>query len=248
MDVLKRLKSTNVGFGLIILGAILMAADIYLQTPGNILIAIGGSLLSSGIVLLFSVWFIESKAENTLDNWGLTKIYKKRSEKSDDSDPRLKKARNKLDVVAFGLTSFRETHGKDIETLLNKGVNVRILTMDPDCENVFLKQREKEEGKQEGDIRNSINQLVEWANKLNKKSRKGTIKIKGYRCMTLDFYWRVDDEIYMGPYWYKFSSQNTITYKFVSGKQGFDMYADYFEQLWDDEENNKVLTRPVRSR
>lgn len=179
MDVLKRLKSTNVGFGLIILGAILMAADIYLQTPGNILIAIGGSLLSSGIVLLFSVWFIESKAENTLDNWGLTKIYKKRSEKSDDSDPRLKKARNKLDVVAFGLTS---------------------------------------------------------------------LKIKGYRCMTLDFYWRVDDEIYIGPYWYKFSSQNTITYKFVSGKQGFDMYADYFEQLWDDEENNKVLTRPVRSR
>lgn len=45
MDVLKRLKSTNVGFGLIILGAILMAADIYLQTPGNILIAIGGSFL-----------------------------------------------------------------------------------------------------------------------------------------------------------------------------------------------------------
>lgn len=77
MDVLKRLKSTNVGFGLIILGAILMAADIYLQTPGNILIAIGGSLLSSGIVLLFSVWFIESKAENTLDNWGLTKIDRK---------------------------------------------------------------------------------------------------------------------------------------------------------------------------
>ena len=66
--------------------------------------------------------------------------------------------------------------------------------------------------------------------------------------MTLDFYWRVDDEIYIGPYWYKFSSQNTITYKFVSGKQGFDMYADYFEQLWDDEENDKVLTRPVRSR
>ena len=132
--------------------------------------------------------------------------------------------------------------------MLNKGVNVRILTMDPDCENVFLKQREKEEGNQEGDILNSINQLVEWANKLNKKSRKGTIKIKGYRCMTLDFYWRVDDEIYIGPYWYKFSSQNTITYKFVSGKQGFDMYADYFEQLWDDEENNKVLTRPVRSR
>ena len=84
---------------------------------------------------------------------------------------------------------------------------------------------------------------MKWADGLNKsKKSKGKIIVKGYKCMTLDFYWRVDDEIYIGPYWLGFDSQQTITYKFVSGKQGFDLYADYFEQLWNNEENTVVLT------
>jgi len=61
--------------------------------------------------------------------------------------------------------------------------------------------------------------------------------------MTLDFYWRVDDELYVGPYWYHVGSQQTITYKFTSGKKGFKLYEKYFEDLWNDEENNIKLTK-----
>ena len=61
--------------------------------------------------------------------------------------------------------------------------------------------------------------------------------------MTLDFYWRVDDEIYIGPYWYGIGSQQTITYKFIAGKQGFEVYAEYFERLWENEENTVFLTK-----
>jgi len=58
--------------------------------------------------------------------------------------------------------------------------------------------------------------------------------------MTLDFYWRMDDELYIGPYLFDVVSQQTITYKFVRGKskddgRGFNMYTNYFESLWNNE-------------
>ena len=66
---------------------------------------------------------------------------------------------------------------------------------------------------------------------LNTHKSSGHIKVKGYKCMTLDFYWRVDNEIYIGPYWYHIGSQQTITCKFLKGKKGFDIYENYFESL-----------------
>ena len=61
--------------------------------------------------------------------------------------------------------------------------------------------------------------------------------------MTLDFYWRVDNDIYIGPYWYHVGSQQTITYKFHKGRRGFDIYRDYFESLWNDNDNTIKLTK-----
>lgn len=52
--------------------------------------------------------------------------------------------------------------------------------------------------------------------------------------MTLDFYWRIDDQIYIGPYWLGTESQQTITYKFIKGGRGFEVYSDYFEELWNN--------------
>ena len=73
--------------------------------------------------------------------------------------------------------------------------------------------------------------------KLNSKSNKGKITIKYYDCMTLDFYWRLDDQLYVGPYWFGTESQQTITYKFVKGGRGFDVYTEYFEELWENAHN-----------
>ena len=59
--------------------------------------------------------------------------------------------------------------------------------------------------------------------------------------MTLDYYWRVDDELYIGPYWYGYKSGDTITFKFLSGGKGFQHYSNYFESLW----NNPNLAVPL---
>ena len=85
--------------------------------------------------------------------------------------------------------------------------------------------------------------MIKWANELNQKNYKGKIVIKGYNSMTLDYYWRVDDDLYVGPYWYGYKSSDTITYKFSSKGRGFQHYNEYFDKLWNDQNLVRVLTK-----
>lgn len=237
------LKSIIAGLVITLVGVLAVLLDIFVfETSQNIWISIGCSLLASGIVILATALLVDVRKVDYLEEWGLEKIYKTRAEKNADSDPKLEKAKERVDAVAFGLKSFRTTQTKRVEKALRNGVNFRILTMNPSENNMFLRQREAEENEPTGQIEKSIRDLVSWANVLNSRPYKGKIEIKGYKCMTLDFYWRVDDELYVGPYWYGRGSQQTITYKFSKGKKGFDLYTEYFEDLWADSENTVVLT------
>jgi len=221
---------------LVILGIVLIIVDIaYLKTTSSVCVNIGCSLIASGLVLLFSAILIDYHQEYLAwHEWKLEKIFKTRAEKNNESDPKLESHHVKqLDGIAFGLSSFRSNRSEDVLLCMQSGMNVRLLVMDPNSD--FIKQREIEEGTSEGSISQSIFNLIEWANKLNKQSNKGKIEIKLYNAMTLDFYWRIDDEIYIGPYLYGVVSQQTITYKYVKGGKGFSLYSKYFEKLWNDD-------------
>lgn len=236
-------KSIITGLLIIIIGIITILVDIFItKTERSIWISIGCSLLASGIVILATALLVDVKPVDYLEEWGLERIYKTRAEKNTDSDPKLERAKKQVDAVAFGLKSFRTTQSKRVEKALKNGVNFRILTMNPSENNAFLEQREKEENETIGQIKKSIEDLISWANVLNSRPYKGKIEVRGYNCMTLDFYWRVDDELYVGPYWYGRGSQQTITYKFGKDKRGFELYTEYFEDLWNDEENTVRLT------
>ena len=184
-----------------------------------------------------SVGYTKTTLENidNLETWSINRIFASRAEKNQESDPKLEKNDIKiLDGIAFGLTSFRSKRKTDLFNCLNNGLNVRFLVMDP--HGVFIKSREKEEKVLEGSISKSIEELVLWAKDLNKKSKGGRISIKAYNSMTLDFYWRIDDTIYTGPYLYNIASQQTLTYKFTKGGEGFKFYTKYFEELWSNKE------------
>ena len=60
--------------------------------------------------------------------------------------------------------------------------------------------------------------------------------------MTLDFYWRVDDTLYIGPYWFGYKSSDTITYCFKEGGKAFTLYTEYFDTLWQNKEIMRALT------
>lgn len=214
-----------------------------LRTNEHLWISIGCSLLASAAFGGIQIFVSEEKEKTNLEKWGITKIYKKRSEKSEDSDPKIKLVKHNLDVVSFGLKRFRETHRDDILKCLRNGTVIRMLVMSPDSS--FVAQREKEESSAKNHIRNSINGLLNWARSLNQEVEKdrnsGHIEVRGYTCMTLDFYWRMDNELYFGPYWYNRDSQATVTYKCESGGTCFDLYTQYFEDLWNSFYENNLL-------
>lgn len=166
-----------------------------------------------------------------INEWGLDRIFKTRAEKNSESDPILESHNVKcLDGIAFGLSSFRSNREDDVLKCLQNGMNMRLLVMEPNS--IFVHQREIEEDVHKDNISDSIKKLVEWANKLNRQSSKGKIIIKYYRAMTLDFYWRIDDRVYVGPYMYNIVSQQTVTLKYLKGGRGYKLYTQYFEKLW----------------
>lgn len=184
-------------------------------------------------------WFRSDPEDNLeivwpeIKDWRLTRIFKTRAEKNAESDILLERHNIKrLDGIAFGLRSFRSNRKKDILCCLNNGMNVRFLVMNP--RGRFIRQRECEEHTHAGTISKSIEDLEKWVAELNAESIDGKIAMKYYDCMTMDFYWRIDDVLYVGPYWVASESQATITYKFEAGGQGFKRYVEYFETLWNN--------------
>ena len=215
------------GLVVLVIGFILVFAW---ETYG---VSVGCSLIASSIVALVNTLWVDRKTISPLDEWGIKSIYNTRSRMNEDCDKSLSKAKYQIDVVAFGLKSFRTEMEKETRRLLKNGVNFRIITMHSDSQ--FVRQREIEENDSEGQIKNAILDLIKWAEKLNRESKKGKIEIKGYSCMTLDFYWRVDDDVYVGPYWYEYPSQQTISYKFSGDDgKGFRVYTEYFDKLWNN--------------
>lgn len=224
-----------VSLGLIIIGILLILMDLFwTKSQSNVFVNIGCSLIASGLVLFFTALLIDYRKEYMVwSEWKLEQIFRTRADKNRDSDPKLEKHNLKqLDGIAFGLKSFRSNRRKDVLRCMQNGMDVRLLVMDPTSD--FVKQREVEESAAPESISKSILDLIEWANDLNSQSNYGKIQIRFYDTMTLDFYWRLDDEIYIGPYMLDVESQQTITYKYIKGGKGFQLYSDYFETLWNN--------------
>lgn len=234
-------KSIIAGLVATIVGILFILADLFwCKTAQNLWISIGCSLIASGLVIVLTAVFVERLPFNPLDEWRIKLITSTRAEMNKDCEIEFDKAKYQIDVVAFGLSTFRTAQTeRQILAHLKKGLNFRILTMDPDS--AFVSERERAEEK--ANIKNSIKKLVEWADKLNATGARGKIIVKGYNTMTLDFYWRTDNVLYVGPYWYGYDSQLTITYKFTKGGKGFRLYTEYFDRLWNNESLSKPLTK-----
>lgn len=233
------LKSIVAGLVATLVGVVCILADLFWwKTEQNLWISIGCSLIASGLVIVLTAVFVERLPFNPLDEWRIKLITSTRAEMNKDCEIEFDRVKHQIDIVAFGLSTFRTAQTeRQILAHLKKGVNFRILTMDPNSDFVI----EREHAEEKANIKNSIEKLIEWADNLNAKGSRGKIIVKGYNTMTLDFYWRTDNVLYVGPYWYGYDSQLTVTYKFIKGGKGFRLYTEYFDRLW----NNKSLSKPL---
>jgi len=226
-------KSIVAGVIVFLLGGIIALLSYVFPSAGTILVSVGCSLIASAFVSLINNYLVERVKENPLEPWGLERIFTDRGEMNRDCDVSMHRdSISRIDAIGFGFRSYREKQSAFTEELLKKGVQFRILTMDPDSP--FVAQRELEEKQSPDQIGKTIRDLIAWAEEMNAKGYEGKIFVKGYSSMTLDFYWRVDGDVYFGPYWYGRDSQRTVSYKY-SGGEGYRLYNEYFEGLWKDD-------------
>lgn len=221
-----------IGLGVVFIGLFIQQSD-----WRNICISVGCSLIASSIVsYLTSKYLIRiNTVKNIIEHWGLVTIYETRQEmnrKSDEIFPSLEKH---LDIIAWGLKSFRDSSkGRMIEDKIKQGLKVRIIAPHPDSK--FVVQREHDEKEIPGQIRKTIIHLGEWVNNLKKSAHhESDVQIRYYESLPEDFFFRMDDHVFIGPYRYGISSQQTISYEFKGPSNGFRNYVDYFERVWGDE-------------
>jgi hypothetical protein len=209
----------------------------------NILISIGCSLLASSIVTYLSSKYLAhiSRIREIIQRWGLEGIYKTRQEMNRSTDEAFEYLENELDIIAFGLRSFRDAKTKIVKEKVKRGLRIRIITLKPSSG--FIAQRERDEKEVPGQIKKTVMDLIKWVDELKKESpNPENITIRFYDKLPEDFYFRVDDHIYIGPYLYGIASQQTISYEFKGNSTGYEYYKDYFEKLWNDPEFCQPLT------
>ena len=119
----ERINWKSIGVGLLVLlgGIGFILRDLYkAHTTTNLWINIGCSLIASALVIILTDILIDRVKENPLDIWGIKRIYQSRTKMNDDCGISLKKAKYKVDVIAFGLKSYRTDQEKLTKTLASK--------------------------------------------------------------------------------------------------------------------------------
>lgn len=192
---------------------------------------IGGSLIASAIVVFMTEALIGRDEDASVSNWGLAHVYNTRGEMNKSCDVYMAKAKS-VDVIAFGLKSWRDSQQKEIENILKNGGRIRILTMVPKCET--LKARERDENVIEGEIGHQIENLITWADAENQKGYSGRIEVRCHDHLPSDFMFLMDNRLFTGPYEYGKGSQQTISFEYSSSGDAYKYYKDYFERLWKD--------------
>ena len=226
-------SNSTLAEGIILLvGIILALCGTYLWSNA-IVSAIGASIIASAIVVFMTDVFIGDNTHESVNKWGLEAIYTTRGEMNSSCDIYLKRAKY-ISIIAFGLRSLRDTQQRQIERILKRGGSIRIITMDPRCNN--LREREIDERQSEDSISYSIEQLIDWGRTLNSRKYKGRIEIRFHNRQPLDFLFLMDNRLFTGPYEYGKNSQQTISFEYSHTGSAYEYYKNYFNELWNDKE------------
>lgn len=209
----------------------------------DILIAIGGSFASSAAATIFLLAILPTETDESLQlqEWGIKTLYLERNNIEIEVNSRY--LHERLDFMAFGLSHFVGKN-RDLDVVadkVKKGLIVRILTLNPYSS--YVLDQEKLENNY--NIKNDILSLIEWVEKVNdcvkpNGHKKNQIQIKFYDELPMDFYCRVDNKIYVGPYIPDSLSGKALTYQFDLHSKGGEWYSQLFERIWNNNSNIHV--------
>lgn len=230
---------------IMLIGVVLVILSILVglsKECGQVLMSIGASVLASSIVTIITTkyFYKHNTIKEIIEKWGLKGIYRTRSEMNIETNIDLIGNKKELNIIAFGLKNFRQTCTDIVQAKVKGGMQIRILTIDP--RSPFLKEREKVEVRNEGSIKLDIINLNDWVHDLKiHEIYENQVLIKFYDSLPIDFYFGLDNTVYMGPYLFGYESQQTISYAFKKNSEGYDYYSNYFTKLWNDQKFCKEL-------
>lgn len=202
------------------------------QIKNTILVSIGTSLIAGGITAVLELFknVNKDKIYQNLDRVilqaGIENVYKKRD--LDEYDEFIISAKESIDVMGYSLRGFFQSY-KDIlldKAKKNSNFKVRILLVNPDSE--FSKWREKnEDGKEFGTYKKSLKVIQTGF------ETSPNIDIKLIDAPLSYMIYRIDNVMYVGPYFYGKSSKSTNTIKLDKEGWLFKEYQLEFDHMWE---------------
>jgi hypothetical protein len=237
---------------ILLIGIILILLAIVLQPEsdsGNVTISINTILLSIGCSILavviinffeYHITLPERKTYQYINDWKLVSIFETRAKMNEETN-RLLETVSELDIAAFGCKGLLNFKGELIKKRMGNGLKVRFLI--PKNDTAYIAQREKDEDATEGDIKESLDNLILWVKQTKKELNLplGNVVIKEYECLPIESIMRIDNFLFTGPFMIKKMSQLTMAYQYKKGGKGYDYYKKYFDNIWNDE----AITREI---
>lgn len=215
---------------------------LFVREKSAVASGIGASLIAAAIAgwVLF-VWVMVNQEQarrlDVLARLGLVDAFTARSTRIKDRyDDRLARARQSIDIMGFGLRQLREDYHNDFGSWAARA-HVRILLIDPEAPDPGMShstQRDTEEGNAAGgiaaDVREFLAQTADVRSQLPDR-----FQVRLYSALPSINIFRVDDELFWGPYLVKTQSRNTPTFLVSRGGGLFDRLIEHFDALWSDD-------------
>jgi hypothetical protein len=209
---------------------------------------VGYSLVSAGITgaVIYVYMFITTTTAERLkaiDAAGIKKVFAHRSVQiRDEYQKRLSKAKHSIDIFGFGLRSLREDFSGQYQKW-TATAKVRILLIDPAFPSdsaSLANARDLEEGNPTGSIESDVKAFIrDVAPLLRNSERKLFVRL--YRIIPSVNLFRIDDELFWGPYLVNTQSRNTPTILVSRSGYMFHTLADHFDHIWSDDRFSKAV-------
>lgn len=218
-----------------LLGIIVVYAPLISNTVGDAIAGgVGASLIAAGVAgyilyLYVSLSEDDKQRYSVLVHAGLINAFNARSVViREEYASRIRDA-TEIDMIGFGLAAFRQDYGGVFTDWKKK--KVRILLLDPDFPNKdasFAVQRDREEKNEPGRISGEVNQFI---NDVREICKEGVFEVRLMRALPSVNYFRLDQDIFWGPYLINGPSRNSPTF-LVRGGYLAEALKSHFNALW----------------
>ncbi|WP_143546095.1 hypothetical protein [Rhodococcus sp. 05-340-2] len=214
---------------------VLMIGGITLTLLGGpIWVSIGTSLIATAVVGFVTFIYVAAGEEQrdrarNLEKAGVDRVYTARAAQiRSEYDSRLSSVKSNVDIMGFGLRDFGRDYMDKLAELSHRA-RVRILLLDPDSP--IPGKKDEEEGRSPSQTENDIKEFIRKFDQLY--SNNSQLELKVYTCLPTVNVFRIDEELFWGPYLVGSQSANTMTVRVNSDGPIFAQVMQNFENVWE---------------